>query len=156
MTEQQQDQAVGSVTLRAVFDDLIRFETDLWAGIDARLRHDHDVALGIFDTLQVIHRTDGCRVLDIARALSITVGGASQAVDRLVASGRCERTAHPDDRRSVLIALTTAGRELLESAWPTFDDELARRLGGPLGAAGAQAFAAQLTLLRSAQRQLAD
>jgi DNA-binding MarR family transcriptional regulator len=144
------------MSVRTVFDDLIRFETDLWASVDSRLREQHDVTLGTFDTLQAIDRTEGCRVLDIARALSITVGGASQAVDRLVAAGHCERTAHPGDRRSLVIVLTDSGRAVLDAVRPTFDAELDRRLVQPLGAAAFDGFATQLALLRSAQSHPAN
>ncbi|MFI6624625.1 MarR family winged helix-turn-helix transcriptional regulator [Streptomyces sp. NPDC050528] len=118
--------------LRQVFDDLVRFETDLWNGIDARLRQDCDVTLGGLNVMLVVERAGSCRVNDIAAALSITVGGASQAVDRLEKLGHCTRRPHPADRRSSIVELTAAGRELVAQAGPVFDRELATRLAGPL------------------------
>ncbi len=69
--------------LRQVFDDLVRFETILWGAVDARLQEECGVGLASLNAMLVIDATPLCRVHDIARAVAITVGGASQAVDRL-------------------------------------------------------------------------
>jgi DNA-binding MarR family transcriptional regulator len=138
------------VDLRQVFDDLVRFETELWNGVDARLRRDRGVPLGSLNVMTVVERVRPCRVQDIAAALSITVGGASQAVDRLERAGRCVRLPHPADRRSSVIDLTPAGRELLRAAAPVFDEELRRRLAAPLPAAALEQLAAALATLRTA------
>lgn len=136
--------------LRQVFDDLVRFETDLWNDIDSRLRSDCGVPLGSLEVLRVIDRTEHCRVNDIAAALSITVGGASQAVDRLEKRGHCARRPHPADRRSSSVALTDAGRDVVNAAVPVFDEELARRLADPLPDARLADFGATLATLRAA------
>jgi DNA-binding MarR family transcriptional regulator len=110
--------------LRQVYDDLIRFETDLWNGVDASLQRDRGVSLAVFNALLVIGATPQCRVWDLARAVSITVGGASQAVDRLEARGLAVRRPNPADRRSSIVELTASGRDLLEKAGALFDEEL--------------------------------
>ena len=97
--------------LRTLFDDLVRFETILWNTIDARLRAECDVSLGALNVLMVIERTPECRVQEVAGALAITVGGASQSVDRLERLELCRRTPHPRNRRSSVLELTAAGRE---------------------------------------------
>ncbi|MEV0485263.1 MarR family winged helix-turn-helix transcriptional regulator [Streptomyces sp. NPDC050508] len=135
--------------LRQLFDDLVRFETDLWNGIDAQLRHDCDVTLGGLNVLLVVEREGSCRVNDIAAALSITVGGASQAVDRLEKLGHCARRPHPADRRSSIVELTAAGRELMTRAGPVFDRELAARLAAPLTATALGHLASALAVLRA-------
>ena len=136
--------------LRQIFDDLVRFETDLWNEIDARLRRECGVPLGSLDVLRVIERTSNCRVNDIAAALSITVGGASQAVDRLEKRGHCARRPHPADRRSSAVALTVAGRAVVHAAVPVFDQELARRLAAPLTDEQLAGLGAALAALRAA------
>lgn len=118
--------------LRKVFDDLVRFETVLWNSADARLRRDCGVPLGSLNVLMVIDATPRCRVYDIATALGITVGGTSQAVDRLETAGWCRRQPNPDDRRSSILELTASGRALLARAEPVFDEELERFLRVPL------------------------
>ncbi|MEV6794413.1 MarR family transcriptional regulator [Streptomyces sp. NPDC051320] len=136
--------------LRQVFDDLVRFETDLWNEIDARLRRDGKVPLGSLNVMLVVERTPNCRVNDIAAALSITIGGASQAVDRLQTRGLCARQPNPSDRRSSIVQLTSAGAELTQSAGRLFDQELAARLAAPLSQSELGHLAAALTTLRAA------
>jgi DNA-binding MarR family transcriptional regulator len=74
-----------------LFSDLIRLETELWDLVEARLRRDHDLALSWFELMQEIDRIQGCRVIDIAEALSITIGGTSKLVDRIENAGWCVR-----------------------------------------------------------------
>ncbi len=136
--------------LRQLFDDLVRFETDLWNEIDARLRRECGVPLGSLEVMRVIGRVEHCRVNDIAAALSITVGGASQAVDRLEKRGHCARGPHPADRRSSSVTLTDAGRDVVNAAIPVFDQELARRLAGPLSGPHLADLGAALATLRAA------
>ena len=118
--------------LRQVFDDLVRFETIMWGAIDARLQEECGVGLASLNAMLVIDSTPLCRVQDIARAVAITVGGASQAVDRLEAAGLCARRANPSDRRSSIVELTPEGLELLGIAAPVFDRDLDRLLRTPL------------------------
>jgi MarR family transcriptional regulator, organic hydroperoxide resistance regulator len=140
--------------LRQVFDDLVRFETVLWGAADGRLQEECGVGLASLNTMLVIDATPLCRVHDIARALAITVGGASQAVDRLESAGRCARRANPSDRRSSIVELTGEGRELLGVAVPVFDSELERLLRAPLpGSALAHLADALGTLRRSVTTQ---
>jgi len=93
------------------FDALVRYETELWNVIDARLQADVGLTLARLEALRVLDRRDGtCRVQDIADDLCITVGAASKLVDRLEHQGLARRAANPDDRRSSLIDLTANGR----------------------------------------------
>jgi DNA-binding MarR family transcriptional regulator len=119
----------GPVDHRQVFDDLVRFETELWNELDARLRAEAEVPLGSFNVLLVLERIPDCRVNDIATALAITVGGASQSVDRLERRGLCARRPHPEDRRATIIELTDEGRTRCTAAGLAFDRELTLRFG---------------------------
>lgn len=134
--------------LRQVFDDLVRFETMLWAALDERLQRESGLSLGSLNVMLIIDSMPSCRVFDIAQALVITVGGASQAVDRLEKSGWCIRKPHPTDRRSSVVELTAEGKELFDGAAPVFDDELQRLLGAPLAATARAQLAAALHTLR--------
>lgn len=136
--------------LRQVFDDLVRFETMLWNALDRSLQHDCGLSLGSLNTMMVIASAADCRVYDIASALAITVGGASQAVDRLETAGRCERQPNPADRRSSIIALTTHGRHLLAAGSAVFDAELEKRLRGPVSASALTHLGRALGTLRLA------
>lgn len=56
------------------------------------------------------------RQKDLAAKLDITTASASNLVDRLARDGFAQRTAHPDDRRSVAIEATEDGdREVRET-----------------------------------------
>src|SRR3954463_15125232 len=136
--------------LRQVFDDLVRFETVLWGSLDARLRQECEIGLGSFNTMLVISQTPQCRVQDIAAALAITVGGTSQAVDRVEAAGWCIRKANPEDRRSSILELTPAGEARLATAGVVFDDELERLLRAPLSKAALTQLGAALSAVRRA------
>lgn len=136
--------------LSVLFAELIRFETELWNGVESRLRDDFDLPLSRFEPMQVMARIPSCRVFDIADALSITVGGTSKLVDRIEAAGHCHRRANPADRRSSIIELTPAGRRLLVKATAVFEEELQARLGSALSARSLDQFATSLTTLRAA------
>jgi DNA-binding MarR family transcriptional regulator len=136
--------------LKRLFSDLIRFETELWNAVDARLRTDFDLPMSRFEPMQVIDRTESCRVHDIARELSITVGGTSKLVDRIEACGYCVRRANPDDRRSSIIALTQAGRHVLTEATVAFEEELEIRLGQAPSPRALEQLSTTIAALRSA------
>ena len=135
--------------LPRLYHDLVRFETELWAGVDSRLRQDCAVPLTWFETMQLLGRQPRCRVQDIATEFAITVGGTSKVVDRIEAAGYCRRVAHPTDRRSALIELTTAGAKKLGEAVPVFQDELERRFNSVLSEAELDRLSLTLSLLRA-------
>lgn len=141
---------VIDMELRTIFDDLVRLETVLWNVLDARLRDACDLTLGSLDVLRVIDETPDCRVQEVADALAITVGGASQAVDRLERLGLCARHANPKNRRSSVLRLTPAGRDRTDEALAVFDAELGQVLGEALPATDRAGFGAALRTLRAA------
>ena len=144
--------------LRRVFDDLIRFEIDIWNAIDTRLKAEFDLPLTQFEPMMVIDRRPGCRVYDIASDLRITTGGTSKLVDRIEARGYCRRLPNPDDRRSSLLELTAAGRSVLVQASEAFDEELQHWLGSAVPERTLRQFASTLARLRRTSRggELAD
>lgn len=133
-----------------LFHQLVRFETELWNGVDARLRTDFDLPLSRLEPMQVIARHPSCRVNDIAEELSITIGGTSKLVDRIEAAGYCVRRANPDDGRSSVIELTAAGRRVLTKAAKAFEDELKTRIGSAVSARSLQQLYSTIVKLRAA------
>lgn len=119
-----------STELTELFRGVVQLETELWNRLEARLQREHAVQLASLEVMQVIRVTPGCRVLDVARSLSITVGGASKVIDRLAAAGLCRRQPNPKDARSQLIGLTASGNRLLAKASVTLESGLAHLLGG--------------------------
>jgi DNA-binding MarR family transcriptional regulator len=140
--------------LRLLFNEIIRFEIELWNAVEARLRTEFGLPLTHFEPMSVMDRLGPCRVYDIASELQITTGGASKLVDRIEANGHCRRRPNPADRRSSLLELTPAGRELFAAARTAFDDELERRLGAPLPERTMRQFATTLSRLRAAGHRL--
>lgn len=136
--------------LLGLFSDLVRYETELWNVIDARLRADFDLPLSRLEPMQVIDRVPSCRVYDIATELSITVGGTSKLVDRIEASGHCVRRANPGDRRSSIIELTPAGRRVMAKAVKAMNEELNSRIGSVLPVRNVQQLHNTLIRLRAA------
>jgi DNA-binding MarR family transcriptional regulator len=133
-----------------LFHQLVRFETELWNAVDARLRADFDLPLSRLEPMQVIARHPSCRVNDIAEELSITIGGTSKLVDRIEAAGHCVRRANPDDGRSSVIELTAAGRRALTKAAKAFEDELETRLRSAVSARSLQQLHSTVAKLRAA------
>lgn len=136
--------------LPRLFDQVIRFEIELWDAVDARLKADCGLPLGRFLPMQVMARRPGCRVQDIAEELRVTVGGISKIVDRVEAAGHCARRSNPDDKRSSLITLTPAGERLLVRAEAAFTAELDRLLGEVLPDGGLADLTGVLAQLRAA------
>jgi MarR family transcriptional regulator, organic hydroperoxide resistance regulator len=141
--------------LRRLFNEIIRFEIELWNAIDARLKSEFDLPLTHFEPMAVIDRVPGCRVYDIARELGITTGGTSKLVDRIEANGYCRRLPNPADRRSSLLELTREGSRLLSEAGVAFDEELQSRLGAAVPERTLRQFGATLTRLRAAGQHMA-
>jgi len=139
--------------LRRLFNDLIRFEIEIWNAIDARLKSDFGLPLTHFEPMSVIDRRPACRVYDIARELGITTGGTSKLVDRIEASGYCRRRPNPADRRSSLLELTPGGKQMLEAAGVAFDEELQRWLAAAVPERTLRQFATTLTRLRAANQR---
>ena len=139
--------------LRQLFNDIVRFEIELWNAVDARLKSEFDLPLTHFEPMSVIDWLPGCRVYDIATELGITTGGASKLVDRIEASGYCRRLPNPADRRSSLLELTPEGQRMLAEAGVALDEELQRWIGAAAPEPTLRQFAATLTRLRAVGRR---
>ena len=146
------ESSLASTDLTALFSELVRLEVELWAAVEGQVRAEHGMALGSYEVMAVVARQPGCRVHDIATALSITVGGVSKIVDRLEAAGYCARRANPADRRSSIIELTAPGERLLVQLSQTVEDELERRLGPARPSVSLAGLTRTLTQLRSTIR----
>ena len=138
--------------LPAFFADLVRLEIELWRTVEARLRTDLDIGLATAQTLAVVAAVENCRVHDIVRDLSITVGGASKTVDRLELGGLVARRPHPTDRRSSVISLTREGATTHAKAQRLIASELDARIGGVLSDRALAQLQRAITKLRAGLR----
>jgi DNA-binding MarR family transcriptional regulator len=116
--------------------DVIRLEIVLWDRIDARLKRDHALPLASFEALFVLGGAPagGLRVGALARALRITVGGASKLLDRIERAGLLRRAPDGADRRASRVLLTDAGAHALAAAGATYEAEMATVLDAALSA----------------------
>jgi DNA-binding MarR family transcriptional regulator len=118
------------------------------------VRADLELPLSRFEPMQVIARLEPCRVQDIARELSITVGGVSKLVDRIESAGLCQRRVNPDDARSSIITLTSRGRRVLSRATAVFQKELETQVGLALSDSDLEQLARTLSRLREHRADL--
>jgi DNA-binding MarR family transcriptional regulator len=119
--------------LPALFEDLVRLEIELWDAVETRLRDELGVGLATAQVLEVVKRVEDCRVYEISRELSITVGGASKTVDRVERAGLVARKPHDTDRRSSVIELTPDGARTHAKAQRMVAAALEDLIGDALG-----------------------
>lgn len=79
---------------------------------------ERDVESWEFDVLAALRRA-GHRLSpgQLLKQTMVTSGTMTNRVDRLAARGLVTRDPHPDDRRAVLVGLTDAGRDAVDSAF---------------------------------------
>ena len=74
---------------------------------------------GEFDVLATLRRAgspDGMTAGALARSSMVTSGAVTNRLDRLVAKGYVTRDVDPANRRTVVVALTPTGRQLIDRA----------------------------------------
>jgi DNA-binding MarR family transcriptional regulator len=124
---------------------LLSCSTQIERIIRKRLRAQFDTTLPRFDYLAQLERhPHGLRMNALSRYLMVTGGNVTGLTDQLVAEGLVERIDDPDDRRALIVRLTSAGRrqfmrmaraheqwlvELLEGFDATLKDALYEGLG---------------------------
>ncbi len=62
--------------------------------------------------VEIIGHAGQLRMKELAEQMGLTTGTITLMVDRLEKFGAAERRAHAQDRRSILVALTTKGQKL--------------------------------------------
>lgn len=78
---------------------------------------EHGLQPGEFDVLATLRRSGAPYALmptALYEAAMLSSGGMTNRIDRLETAGLIERQKHPTDRRGVLVALTSSGRELID------------------------------------------
>ncbi len=89
-----------------------------------------DVSLPQFRVLVLLSGRGPLRVGDLAELTGVQPSTFTRTSDRLVRGGWVNRVDNPDSRREVLIALTDAGRELVEAVTKRRRDELDHIMSG--------------------------
>ncbi|TBU76461.1 MarR family transcriptional regulator [Pseudomonas daroniae] len=92
---------------------------------------EHGLQAGEFDLLATLRRSGEPYALmptALYESAMISSGGMTSRIDRLEKAGLIERRKHPTDRRGILVALTPAGYELIDSMLSAHVDNLQRVL----------------------------
>lgn len=103
----------------------------LAAGAD-HYRRTIAAALGLSNSAVVamghLHHKGPLTPRALATDLALTTGSITALVDRLCEAGYAERTAHPQDRRSLFVCLTAKGTRAIADGYAAADAVLERGL----------------------------
>jgi DNA-binding MarR family transcriptional regulator len=94
------------------------------------------VAASDYALLSLVGARGPARLTEVAGELGMPLTTASDAVRRLEGRGYAAREPNPDDRRSVLVALTEAGDAEWRRGWPALrriNEQLTETLAEPDG-----------------------
>jgi DNA-binding MarR family transcriptional regulator len=82
----------------------------------------HGLTFGQFDILATLRRQEpdgGLNPTQLCANVALTSGGMTSRLDRLEEAGWIARKADPNDRRGVVVVLTSKGRKLIDAATAT-------------------------------------
>jgi DNA-binding MarR family transcriptional regulator len=98
--------------------------------LERALQDAADLSVIEFTVLDALSRQHGwhMRMQQLAGATALSSSATTRLVNRLEDRGLLTRILCADDRRGIYTELTDAGRRLLTSARPVYDDTLARAL----------------------------
>jgi DNA-binding MarR family transcriptional regulator len=101
--------------------ELLARHATVCGALEAELRRRHDIGVSEFEALERLATVQQgkCRGVELTEAVHLSQSAASRLVARMERDGLVERTACPDDRRAIFIALTDAGRRRYLEAKPT-------------------------------------
>lgn len=137
--------------LRAWFRLLLIHKT-ISRKIAVHFRAQFGLSTARFDTLAQLHAAGGRMVMgELSSRLMVTSGNVTGLVDGMVADRLVTRRTHATDRRSIIIAMTPAGRRLFARV----SAALSRWIGAAMGDMS-KAELAQLIALFGKLKQSAD
>lgn len=97
--------------LERLSDLIIEFYEKLSSWEQAVVR-DTAITLPQMHTLEILGQQSPLRMKELAAKMGVTTGTLTVGVDRLEKQGLVARIPNETDRRSILVTLTEAGREL--------------------------------------------
>lgn len=102
------------------FNQVLRQWTEVFMGRSMRdfgaYMRNHGLSMPQVLLLYRLYYQGQCGVSDIADHLAVTNAAASQTIERLVQQGLLDRSEDPNDRRAKQIALSPAGRALMQES----------------------------------------
>ena len=95
------------------------------------LRERFDTTIARFDLLSQLDRTPkGLTMGELSSRLMVTNGNVTGLTDALVREGLVSRAPEPDDRRSLRIRLTSAGKQFFDAMTPVHERWIDRLMAG--------------------------
>lgn len=88
----------------------------------------HDLTPPQFDVIATLGNTHGMSMGELGEKTLITKGTLTGVVDRLEKKGLVTRETPPENRRSIVVRLTTEGEVLFDRLFPTHLAEMKQRL----------------------------
>lgn len=130
---------------------LIETHARLTRVLGAEMEEACGLPLTWYDAMIRLRRSPGgfTTMTRLAGEVSLTSGGITRLVDRLVDAGYAERRSCPTDRRSVYVALTPVGVDKVDEATAAHRAGLEQHLLGPLDCDSRRALEAALRRLRN-------
>ena len=127
---------------------LLTCSTQIEQVIRGHLRNEFGTTLPRFDYLAQLSRfPKGLRMKTLSEYLMVTGGNVTGLTDQLEAEGWVERVADEEDRRSMTVRLTRAGKKQFK-AMAAAHEQWLEQLLAPLGQEQAQSLYEQLGQLR--------
>ena len=127
---------------------LLTCSTQIEQVIRSQLRTEFGTTLPRFDYLAQLSRfPKGLRMKTLSEYLMVTGGNVTGLTDQLEAEGWVERVADEEDRRSMTVRLTRAGKKQFK-AMAAAHEQWLEQLLAPLGQEQAQSLYEQLGQLR--------
>jgi len=87
-----------------------------------------DLSVPQFRVLIFLNRHEGASLSDVAGHVGLMLPSMSRMIDGLVARNLVTRQTDADDRRRVVLTLTSLGRAAMQSAYASTQSQLAKRL----------------------------
>jgi DNA-binding MarR family transcriptional regulator len=108
----------GTYTAEVITEAIRRLDVAM-SMLTAAFASDVGISVPELLTLENLDSDGGLGPSELARRLQLSTGAVTALVDRLEASGHAARTAHPSDRRRVVVTRTSKASEALaEEAAP--------------------------------------
>jgi DNA-binding MarR family transcriptional regulator len=110
-------------------DQLFDLAVVLGEVMNSRLA-EHGLTPARAEVLWVLHRTGPRTQRELSQVLKCTPRNVTGLVDALERAGFAERTAHPSDRRAVIVQLSEQGQSLITDWGADREHGMAQLLGG--------------------------
>jgi DNA-binding MarR family transcriptional regulator len=136
----------------AAISNIFRAATIVRNHMERSVLADTDLSFTAFTVLWVLWIWGEQEARHVADEAGISRGTLTGVVTTLEGRGLVQRSPHPDDRRSVLVAATPQGASLMADLFPRFNSEEAKVSGGLDAGQKADLADALRTVLRTVER----